>query len=152
MPCSPLYNYVRYSSPADLRRYTADHWTGQYSGLNLHSEFIKESMNHRISKLCEVFDYRIHGKGLHVQSDDKYFDSLARTLSHFSIKLENDKVKIFKGDVAHKLEPMKLKSAYAEDYAQRNSQDSKTAALVGEMTYSTIPKQDPYPVTTDYVL
>ena len=106
----------------------------------------------RLGKLCEPFDYKKHGKYLHTQEDQKYFDTLADALNMLSIKLEGNQVNIFKGDVANKLEPLKLKSAYAEDYALRKGDNTDTAALVGEMEYSTIPKQDPYPVTTDYVL
>lgn len=136
----------------DLKRYTADNWTGQYSGLNIHAEYIKEKVSVRLEKLCEIFNYERHGKSLHIQEDHSFFDSLANTLSRLSIKLEDDRVLISKDNFAHKLEPLRLKSAFAEDFALRKARDPKTAALVGEMEFSTIPKQDPFPVTTDYVL
>ena len=97
LPCSPLYNYVRYSNLDDLKRYTADNWTGQHSGLSLHAHFIKESVSVRLSKLCESFDYKRHGKFLSVQSDAKFFEGLANTLDTLSIKLEDDRVVIVKG-------------------------------------------------------
>lgn len=136
----------------DLKRYTINNWTGQYSGLDLHSKLVKESVAYRLAKLCEPFDHKKHGKYLHTQSDAKYFDGLAAALDCLSIQLVDDKVEIVKGKQADKLEPLKLKSAYAEDYALRKGKDTTLAALVGEMQYSTIPKQDPFPVTTDYVL
>lgn len=152
LPCSPLYNFIRYSSLDDLKRYTIENWTGQYSGLNVHAQMIKEKIDVRMKLLCEKFDWDKHGKHMKDQKDSAYFDKLYEMLRYLAVELDNGKIKIVKGDQMRKAEPMKLKSAYAEDFALRHKEDTEVSAMVGEMTYSTIPKQDPFPVTTDYVL
>lgn len=152
LPCSPLYNFIRYSSIKDLKRYAIENWSGQTSGLKLHDEFKDKSVDQRLKLLGESFDCEKHGKHLKDQQDHQFLDKLYESLHYISVELAPGKVKIVKGDQLRKAEPMKLKSAFAEDFALRNKENTKVSAMLGEMEFSTIPKQNPHPVTTDYVL
>jgi hypothetical protein len=152
LPCSPLYNFIRYSSLEDLKRYTIENWSGQYLGLELHGRMKENGFDESLSLLCESFNHEKHGKTLKNQEDDLYLDKLYEVLRCLSVKLTPGRIEIVKGNLMRKAEPMRLKSAYAEDFAVRNKENTEVSALVGEMKFSTIPKQDPYPVTTDYVL
>jgi len=151
---SPLYNFIRYASIEDLKKYKEDSWAGQYSGINVHTK-LKTPIQDRLQRLAFKFCPDLQGKYLNPQSNGRYFDKLYEKLARLGLKIEGEKILIVPSDKATPLKPTKLKSAYAEDYFQRllSEEDVKAAAsLHGEMTFSTVPIQDPYPVTVDFLL
>lgn len=155
LPQSPLYNFIRYSSIEDLKRYQANSWTGQAASIDIYTKWKEKTTAERIERLAYKFDAETQGEYLKAQGNETYFDSLFERLAKTSLRLEGNKLLIVPSKEAKPLVPSKLKSAYAEDFAQRLKDPEsieKARNLHGEMSFSTIPIQDPYPVCVDFVL
>jgi hypothetical protein len=150
-PCSPLYKFIRHGSLHDLAMFKCNNWTGQYSAGNVHTK-MQSSIHRKLSLLSENFNHEKHGRFLYKEEQPDFVDSLLHLVDSLDLVLEENYF-IFK-DVSHpvKFKPLHLRSAYADDYHARTHAPYYTSSSAGEMVFSTIPAQDPYPFTVDYVL
>jgi len=146
-PCSPLYNFLRTGSTEDLALFAANCWTGQAAAGHAHYR-LQSSQQRKLEILGERFDREKHGKYLHRAESREAFLELQVELDRLELRLEGEKVRVGLCATPTNNAVLYMKSAYGElwDAHGRGSGQS------GEMSYSTIPVQDPYPHTVDYLL
>lgn len=153
LPFSPLYLYIRYNEVKQLLYVNPENWSGQTNGVNLWKQSKVE-----LSRLEE--DLCFHYIGENSKGVDKC-EKILNAVSSYTVRLSNDSLIISKSTKPGSWKTMcseqrlQTRSAYASDWQRRtNSTDesSKMKGPTGEMLFSTVPIQDPYPVTVDYVL
>lgn len=155
IPQSPLYNFIRYSSVEDLKRYQQNSWTGQNSSIDIYTKWGDKSPADRLDRLAYKFNAETQSQYFNRQRNDTFFDKLFDKLAMLSLHIVGDKILIVPSKEAQPLVPSKLMSAYAVDFGQRLKDPEsieRAKNLHGEMSFSTIPIQDPYPVCVDFVL
>ena len=138
-----------------MKPYLANTWTGQYDSIRLYKT-PNEKLTTHLSELSRAFDPKLHGSTLAAQVDPEFINNLQSRLNSYSLEISgvniNIKLKEKADESSHKVEPQKLRSAYAEDFLSRIDADESDVGLHGEMLASTVPIQDPYAVTVDYLL
>ena len=139
---------MRYGSIDDLQLFSCNNWTGQYSSQNIHTK-MKSSLKRKLEMLGERFDSQNHGRFLFPEKNKDGFMQLQTALDKLTINIEGSKIIFRPREKPVEAPVLSMKSAYAEIYNEKyGSQHGQT----GEILYSTIPIQDPYPVTVDYIL
>lgn len=151
---SPLYSFIRDASFEHLKPFLAAAWTGQKDSIRLYQKS-GMTLPNGLDELSKTFDPNIHGSVLETQTDPNFLKNLQSTLEKYTVELDGLQVKINyrnKNDQTTGLVSQKMRSAYAEDYAVRKRDDQNRVGFHGEMLASTVPIQDPYAVTVDYIL
>ncbi len=132
----------------------ANAWTGQKDSIRLYQTPDK-TLPKRLDELGEKFDIFKHGPRLEPQKDPDFLKNLLHQLENYTLELDGLQVKVNyrkKEDQKMHLISQKMRSAYAEDFAARLGAHHYRVGMHGEMLASTIPIQDPYAVTVDYIL
>lgn len=125
-----------------------NNWTGQAAAQHAYSR-LQSSQQRKLEILGERFDRERHGKYLYRAESSKSFLALQEELDKVAVRVEGEKVLLSVDPVPSNNAVLYMKSAYGEMFNQvRGSSHGQT----GEMSYSTIPIQDPYPHTVDYIL
>ncbi len=130
-----------------LRDYASSNWTGQHSVDSVFNK-MKTGLKRKLELIGEVFQPNKHGRYLRWQEDSEYFENLVFKFESLKLTIEGNKILARYTDTIKPFKHLKLKSAYAEDYNRRGG----TKWMTGEMMYSTVPVQQPYPFTVDYIL
>ena len=113
---------------------------------------MQSNMSRKLSLLSEYFNSNKHGKFLHTEENPDFLDSVLKLVGSLNLVLDDDSFRYHKNNKPIIVKPISLKSCYAEDYHSRNSSNMYSGSSAGEMIFSTIPAQDPYPFTVDYIL
>ena len=150
-PCSPLYNFIKQGSLGDLARFKCSNWTGQYAAGNIHTK-LQSSIHRKLSLLSEAFDHQKHGRYLYPEEEPDFVHSIFNLVNSLDLVLEENYFLYKHTPHPIKFQPFSLRSAYAEDYHARYHSSYYMPTSAGEILFSTIPPQDPYPFTVDYVL
>lgn len=159
-PCSPLYTFLRTGSTAALKQFAHNNWTGQTQVHSIHTK-LQSSMLRKLSLLNEHFDVQKHGRYLYPESNPLFFPSLEARLASTILVLNPSTGQIEYGVSTPNIlssspssiqstdnSILSLQSAYGQAHLQGQSPNY---SMTGEMLFSTIPVQDPYPFTVDYI-
>jgi len=148
-PCSPLYNYLQGASLEDLMRFDRRGWSGQLAGFDVFDK-LKSSMRRKLEINNRKFDYQKHGEYLFAEKQPEFFPGLYSSLERIALKMGEGRITFEYREKGEKFVPLKMKSAYREDAKKRKY--FKPQEETGEILFSTVPIQECYPFTVDYLL
>lgn len=152
-PCSPLYKYFAECSIDCLSKFQFSSYTGQNQAKGLFHNY-KGSIFKKFKLMNQRFDEEIHRKYFIDQRDPDAFDTLFKRLKTTRLSFQDNKIEIsYAEDQSQEaFNPLKMKSAYCEDYKPRCKNKDDRAIYTGEIMFSSCAIQEEVPLTVDYIL